>query len=237
MAVSSVSNECVPKFLQLFLNSLGVLEDLLLVLLELGGIDLLEGNGQGGDGVVVGATLMAGEDGEVDWVLEVIHDLLTVLVGASNALAEEDHGSSGSTERLVGSGGNNIGVFKWRWNDTGSNEAGNVSHVDNEIGTNGVGNLPHSGIVDKTAVGRSTGNKTLWSVELSIRLKQVIVNYASLKVDLVWESLKVSGDSRDSINHQMLVFFFSGFSKCSVYNILLSRSLITVTQMAAVWQV
>lgn len=45
MAVGSVGDEGVSELLELLLDSLGVLQDLLLVLLELGGINLLEGNG------------------------------------------------------------------------------------------------------------------------------------------------------------------------------------------------
>lgn len=197
MAVGSIGDESVAELLELLLDGLGVLQDLFLVLLELGGIDLLEGNGQSSDGVVVRTTLVAGEDGEVDWVLEVVHDLLSGLVSASDSLAEEDHGSTGSTERLVGRSSDNIGVLKWRWNNASSNETGDVSHVDNEISTDSIGNLSHSSVVDETAVGRGTSNQTFWSVELSIGLEEVIVNDTSLKVDLVWEGLKVGRDSRD----------------------------------------
>lgn len=147
--------------------------------------------------MVVRATLVAGEDGEVDWVLEIIHDLLARLVSTSNSLAEEDHGSSRTTKRLVGGSSDNISVLEWRWNNTGSNETGDVRHVDNEVSTDGVGNLSHSSIVDETAVGRGAGNKTLWPIELSIGLEEVIVNDASLEIDLVRESLKVGRDSRD----------------------------------------
>lgn len=197
MAVGSIGDESVAELLELLLDGLGILQDLFLVLLELGGIDLLEGNSQSSDGVVVRTTLVTGEDRKVDWVLEVVHDLLARLISASDSLAEEDHGSTGSTERLVGRGSDNISVLKWRWNNSSSNETGDVSHVDNEISTDSIGNLSHSSVVNETAVGRGTSNKTFWSVELSIGLEEVIVNDASLKIDLVWERLKVGRDSRD----------------------------------------
>lgn len=42
--------------------------------------DLLEGHGDAGDAVVVRSALQRREDGEVDLVLEVVHDLLALLV-------------------------------------------------------------------------------------------------------------------------------------------------------------
>ena len=48
--------------------------NLKLVLLELGGLRLLEGNSHSCDGVVVGATLERGEDGAVNPLVEVIRD-------------------------------------------------------------------------------------------------------------------------------------------------------------------
>ena len=51
--------------------------NLKLVLLELGGLRLLEGNSHSGDGVVVGTALQAGKNCLVDSLLEVIHHLFT----------------------------------------------------------------------------------------------------------------------------------------------------------------
>ena len=48
--------------------------NLKLVLLELGGLRLLEGNSHSGDGVVVGAALERGEDGAVNPLGEVMRD-------------------------------------------------------------------------------------------------------------------------------------------------------------------
>lgn len=42
--------------------------------------DLFECHSHTGDGMVMRSTLQGGEDGEVDLVLEVVHDLLTLLV-------------------------------------------------------------------------------------------------------------------------------------------------------------
>lgn len=197
VAVSTVRDELVAESLELVLNGLGVLDDLLLVLLELRGVNLLQGNSQSGDGVVVGATLVTGEDGEVDGVLQVVHDVLAGLVGATDTLTEEDHGTTRTTEGLVGGGGDDIGVLEGRGDDTSGDQTGDVSHVNNEVGTDLVGDLAHALVVNQTAVGRGTGNETLGAVHLGVLLEGVVVNDTGLKVDTVREGLKVGGDSRD----------------------------------------
>lgn len=199
MAVSAISHKLVVKLLKLGLHSFGVLDNLFLVFLESWSICLLQGNSQGGDCVVVGTTLVTREDREVNWVFEIIHDRLSRLVGASDTLSEEDHGTSGSTERLVGSGGDNISVLKWRWDNSGSNETRNMGHVDDKVSTNGVGDLAHSLVVDQTAVCGGTSHNGLWSVELGIGLKGVVVDDASLQVNTIWESFEVGRDSGDPV--------------------------------------
>jgi hypothetical protein len=62
--VGTVRDELVAQLLEFNLQSLSVGNDLLLVLLELGGHSLLERHREGGDGVVVGSTLVTGEDTE-----------------------------------------------------------------------------------------------------------------------------------------------------------------------------
>ena len=113
VTVSAVSNELVAQFLELKLSRLGVLDNQFLVLLKLRGGGLLQGNSKSSDGVVVGTTLVTREDREVDRTLKVIQDFLAILVSAAHTLAEEDHGTTGTTERLVGSGGDDIRVLEW----------------------------------------------------------------------------------------------------------------------------
>ena len=69
MRVGAVGDELMAKGLELILEGLGVRDDIVLTSLELGGLRLLERDGEGGDSVVVRTTLMTGEDGEVDGVL------------------------------------------------------------------------------------------------------------------------------------------------------------------------
>lgn len=196
--VSAVRDELVAELLELLLESLSVGNDLLLVLLELGRGSLLKGNSKGGDGVVVGATLVTREDGEVDLVLKVIEGLLAGLgVNGTDTTTEEDHGAAGATEGLVSGGGDDIGVEEGRGDSLGGNEAGNVSNIDDKVGANGVGNLAHALVVNQTAVGRGTGDKDLGAEELGVLLEGIVVNDAGVNVDAVGHGLEVGRDSRD----------------------------------------
>lgn len=198
VAVSAVGNKLVAELLELDLEGLGVGNDLLLVGLELGGLSLLEGDSQSGDGVVVGAALVAGEDGEVDGVLQVVERLLASLrVDGADALAEEDHGTTRATERLVGGGGDNVSPLEGGGDGLGGDETGDVSHIDNEVGANRVGDLAHALVINQTAVSRSTGDEDLGAVQEGVLLELVIVDDAGLQVDTVGHGLEVGRDSRD----------------------------------------
>lgn len=52
--------------------------------------------------------LHAREDSKVNLGTDVIHDLCALLGDLAQALAVEDHSASGTTKRLVGSGGDYI---------------------------------------------------------------------------------------------------------------------------------
>jgi hypothetical protein len=62
VAVSSTRDEVVSHAAELLLEGLGVGNNLLLVELVLRREGLLESNGKSSDGVVVGTTLVTGED-------------------------------------------------------------------------------------------------------------------------------------------------------------------------------
>jgi len=198
VGVCAVGDELDAKLLELVLERLCVLDDLRLVVLELLCVGLLEGDCQGGDGVVVRTALVAGEDGEVDGTLEVVHDLFPRLeIGASYTLAEEDHGATGTTQGLVGGGCDDVGVLEGGGYDTSSDQTRDVGHVDDEVGTDLVGDLSHASIVDETAVGRGTGDEDLGSVHEGVLLQTVVVDDASLEVDSVGESLEICRHGRD----------------------------------------
>jgi hypothetical protein len=196
--VGAVGNELVTELLELGLEGLGIGDNALLVGAEFGGLSLLQGDGESGDGVVVGAALVAGEDGEVNGALKVVEGLLARLgVDGADTLAEEDHGTARATQRLVGGGGDNVGVVEWRGDDLGGNEARDVGHVHDKVGADEVSDLAHAGVVNQAAVGRCASHEDLGPVENDILLELVVVDDASLKVDAVGHGLKVGRDSRD----------------------------------------
>jgi hypothetical protein len=198
VVVGTVGDELEAEILEGVLELLGVLDDLLLVQLEVLGLSLLESNGKRGDGVVVGSTLVTGEDGEVDGTLKVVQGLLARLrVSAADALAEEDHSATRTTERLVGGGGDDVGVGEGRLVDAGSDETRDVGHVHHEVAANLVGDLAHAGVVDLTAVGGGTGNQDLGAIHQSVLLELVVVDETSVEVDTVGEGLEVCGNGRD----------------------------------------
>lgn len=198
MGVGTVGDESVAQLLELDFQGLSVLQHLFLVFSELWGGSLLQGSGQGRDGVVVWTTLVTWEDREVNWVFQVVVDLLTGLrVDGSDALSVENHSTSWTSQGLVGGGGDNVSVFEWRWNDAGSNQTGDVGHVDNQVGADLVGDFPHSLVVDQSAVGRGTGDQDLWSEQNGGFLQHVVVNQAGAQVDSVRHGFEVRRHSRD----------------------------------------
>ena len=198
VVVGTVSDELEFELLEGGLKLLGVLDDLLLVQLKVLRLSLLEGNGERSDGVVVGSTLVAGEDGEVDGALEVVKDLLAGLsISLADALAEEDHGTTGTTERLVSGGGDNVAVREGRLVDASGDETGDVSHIHHEVAADLVSDLAHAGVVDLTAVGRGTGDQDLGAVHQSVLLELVVVDEAGFEIDAVGEGLEVRGNGGD----------------------------------------
>lgn len=203
MVVGSAGDESISKLLEGNLERLGILDDLLLVGLKVIGLSLLEGNSESSDGVVVGSTLVAGEDGEVDRTLKVIEGFFSGLrVGLADALTEEDHGTTGSTKGLVCGGSDDIAVREGRLVHTSSNKTGDVSHIHQKVGANLVGDFAHAGVVDLAAVGRSSGHQDLGSVHERILFELIVVDEAGLEVDAVREGLEVSRDGGDPMGGQ-----------------------------------
>jgi hypothetical protein len=200
VVVCAVGDELEAKLVECCLELLGVLDNLLLVELEVLGLCLLERDSKRSDGVVVGSTLVTWEDREVDGSLKVVQCLLARLrVGLPHTLAEKDHGATRSTKRLVGGGGYEIAVWEGRLVHASSDESGNMCHIHHQVASDLVGNLAHTGVVNLTAVGRSTGYEDLGAVHERILLKLVVVDKAGVEVYAVREGLEVSGDSRDSV--------------------------------------
>jgi hypothetical protein len=166
---------------------------------EFRGLGLLEGDGQGGDGVVVGPALVAGEDGGVDGGLEVVGFGLVELVGggAAGAFAEEDHGAAGAAEGFVGGGGDDVGVGEGGGDHVRGDEAGDVRHVGEEVGADGFGDGAHAGVVDQAAVGGGAGDDDLGAVEGCEFFEFGVVDQAGRLVQAVRQGFEVFGDHGD----------------------------------------
>lgn len=187
VVLSTVSLEPVTVFEQDGSHGSGVGADLLGVLLESGVGSLLEGDGDTGDGVVVGTTLTSREDGSVDTSLKV-----RFLV-----LSEEDETSSGTTEGLVGSGGHDVTVLERRVLLGSSDETRDVGHVGHEVSALAIGDLSETAIVPVTGVSGTTANEKTGLEEVGVGLELGVVNDTSLGVDSVRERLEVDGRSSD----------------------------------------
>lgn len=185
VVLSTVSLEPVTVLEQDGSHGSGVGPDLLGVLLESGIGSLLEGDGDTGDGVVVGTTLTGREHGSVDTSLEV----------GFLVLSEEDETSSGTTECLVGSGGHDVTVLERRVLLGSGDETRDVGHVGQEISALAIGDLSETAIVPVTGVSGTTANDKTGLVEIGVGLELGVVDDTSLGVDSVRERLEVDGRS------------------------------------------
>ena len=116
--------------------------------------------------VVVGTSLTSGEDGLVDPLLNV-----GLLV-----LSEEDQTSSGSSQSLVGGGGDNVTEVERRAVLTGSDETGDVGHVAHEVRTVGIGDLPQPGVVPVSGVSRGTTDEESGLVQSGVGGQLLVVD-------------------------------------------------------------
>lgn len=176
----------------------GVGKHLRLVGVEVGGLGLLEGDGEGGDGVVVRTTLVAWEDGRVDGSLEVVHLVdLGLGVLATHALAEEDEGAARPSQALVAGGGDDVGVREWAREHLGGHETGDVSHVSQQVGVDLVADFAHALVVDEPAVGAGSGHDNLGPVDGRELLELAVVDQTRGLVQAVGHRLEVLGDEGD----------------------------------------
>lgn len=185
VVLSTVSLEPVTVLEQDGSHGSGVGPNLLGVLFESGIGSLLEGDGDTGDGVVVGTTLTGREHGSVDTSLEV----------GFLVLSEEDETSSGTTEGLVGSGGHDVTVLERRVLLSSGDETRDVGHVGQEISALAIGDLSETAIVPVTGVSGTTANDKTGLVEIGVGLELGVVDDTSLGVDSVRERLEVDGRS------------------------------------------
>ncbi len=123
----------------------GVFDDLLLIGLKFRPECFAQRHRLGGDDVLQGAALGAGEDGGVQ------------LFGDLRIVAQQ-HAAPGSAEGLVGGGGDHVGVGDRGWMEPGGHQAGDVSHVHEQVGPHLVGDLREALEVNDTGVGGGTGD-------------------------------------------------------------------------------
>ena len=121
---------------------LGVDHDLPLVVAEGGGRGLVQRDRLGGDHVHQGTALVAREDRTVD--------RLRIL------LAEQDHAAPRAAQRLVGGGGDEVGVRHGRGMKACGHQAGEVRHVGEHGGPDLVGDGTEGREVEGARVGRVT---------------------------------------------------------------------------------
>ncbi|ENN85865.1 hypothetical protein RHSP_17832 [Rhizobium freirei PRF 81] len=133
---------------QRFGQSLGVLDDLSGVILELRLQRFAESHGLGGDDVHQRTTLETGEDRRVELLGQIL------FIG-------EDHAAARAAQRLVRGGGGNVAMRERRRMLATGNEAGDVGHVDHQIGADAVGDLAEALPVPDTGIGRATGDDQL----------------------------------------------------------------------------
>ena len=104
-----------------------------------------ESHGLGGDDVLQGASLGAGENGLVEAFAEL-------------SIAAEDQAAPRAPQGLMGGGGDHMTVGNGVWMDTGSHQTGDVGHVRQQIGPHLIGNGPEGGKVDGAGIGGIPAN-------------------------------------------------------------------------------
>merc|ERR1711998_467618 len=97
---------------------------------------------------------MAWEHREVDFVLNVVHDLFALLGRGSQSLAEKDHCAPRPSQGLVGRCRHYIRILKWAVYHLSCDEAADVCHVGEEVGTYTVCDLPHPSVIDLAGICR-----------------------------------------------------------------------------------
>ena len=144
MVVRAAGDEAHAALYKLLGHGGGVQNDLVLVGGEVLAHGLLEADGLGGDDVLQRAALRAGEDGLVD--------------GLGVLLAAEDEAAAGAAQRLVGGGGDHVGIGHGAHVLARSHEAGDVGHVHHQHRAHFIGDLAELGKVDGAGVGAGAGD-------------------------------------------------------------------------------
>ena len=126
-------------------ESAGIVHHVLDVDLVVGAQRLAECHGLCGDDVHQRPALDAGEDCRVD----LLGDLLVV---------GQDHAAARAAERLVRRRRDDVGMRERARNETGSDEAGEVRHVDEEVRADFIGDGAERREIDLARIGRAAGD-------------------------------------------------------------------------------
>mmetsp|Transcript_11909 Transcript_11909/g.50035 ORF Transcript_11909/g.50035 Transcript_11909/m.50035 type:complete len:337 (-) Transcript_11909:50-1060(-) len=145
----------------------------------------------------MGTALEAGEDAEVDLVLQVVRDRRALLVDALLALAVEDHRAPRAAKGLVRGGGHHVGILEGRRDHVRGDEAGDVRHVGHEVGAHLVADLPHALVVVVARVRGRAGDDQLGAVQHGVGLEGVVVDEAGVLVEPVRQGLEENGGGGD----------------------------------------
>ena len=127
---------------------LGIGDDLMRVSLELRRQRFLERHGLGRDYVHQRATLQAGEDGAVE------------LLGQRLVIGQDD-ARTGTTQRLVGRGGGDMGMRDGRGVRAARDQAGEMRHVGEQISAYLVGNLAEAFEIPVARIGGAAADDEL----------------------------------------------------------------------------
>ena len=111
-------------------------------------------------------------------------------LGKCLVFARQDHAAARAAQRLVGRRRADVGVRNRIGVMPGSDEPGNVCHVDHQVSANAVGDLPKARPVDDLRIRRETGNNKSRFVLESQRLYLVVVDQAGLHIEAVLDRIE-----------------------------------------------
>lgn len=199
MVVSASRDQFVAKLDQFFSENFSVALDLRLILLELRRARLEKRSRDGRNRVVMRSSLEGGEDGRVDFVFELVKELLALLIDSLESLTVEDQSTTRSTQSLVGSSRNNVRVLESRRNLLSSHETGDVGDIAHEDGVVGVSNLSHALVVVEAGVRGGTGDDELWAEDGRVLGEGIVINVSSFDIQVVRHGFEEDGGGRDAL--------------------------------------
>ena len=135
-------------------------------------------------------------------IQEHAHLLYLTLLGSQSPwivkiLTHQNDTATRTTESLVGSRSNDVGILQWVVEQTGCNQTSRVSHINHEEGTHLIGNLAHAGIIPLTAVSTTATDNQLRLVLQSQLLHLVVIHTTRLLVQVVADRIVENARSID----------------------------------------